>query len=244
MLSENGGHINLTKDWAKYLFQKMNYVKRRGSSTSKVAVENFVQVKVQFLFDIQSQIEIGEIPSSLIINWDQTAIKYVPVSTWTMADEGSKRVKIVGADDKRQITAVFAITSLGDFLAPQLIYQGTTTKCLPIVRFPHGFDITCTENHWSNECTMDHYLDNILLPYITTTRAKCKLDATQPALVIFDTFRGQCTERILSKLEENSVHVVIIPANCTDCLQPLDLSVNKAAKEFLCTQFSNWYAYL
>ena len=87
---------------------------------------------------------------------------------------------------------------------------------------------------------MERYLDNILLPYITTTRAKCKLDTTQPALVIFDTFRGQCTEQIFSKLE-NSVHVLIIPANCMDRLQPLDLSVNKA-KEFLHTQFSNWYA--
>ena len=89
---------------------------------------------------------------------------------------------------------------------------------------------------------MERYLDNILLPYITTTRAKCKLDATQPALVIFDTFRGQCTEWILSKLEEKSVRVVIIPTNCTDRSQPLDLRINKAAKEFLRTQFSNWYA--
>ena len=97
----------------------MNYVKRRGCSTAKVAVENFTRIRAQFLFDIQSLIEIEEIPSSLIINWDQTAIKYVPVSTWTMADEGSKRVEIVGADDKRQITAAFAITPLGDFLAPQ-----------------------------------------------------------------------------------------------------------------------------
>ena len=40
LLSENGGHINLTKDWEKYLLQRMNYVKRRGSSTAKVAVEN------------------------------------------------------------------------------------------------------------------------------------------------------------------------------------------------------------
>ena len=52
-----------------------------------------------------------------------------------MADEGSKQVEIVGADDKRQITAVFGITLLGDFLHPQLIY---TTKCLPSVRFPAG----------------------------------------------------------------------------------------------------------
>ena len=49
LLSENGGHINLTKDWAKYLLQRMNYVKRYGSSTAKVSVENFTQVKAQFL---------------------------------------------------------------------------------------------------------------------------------------------------------------------------------------------------
>ena len=89
LLSENGGHIDLTKHWAKDLLQRMNYVKRHGSSTAKVAVENFTQVKVQFPFDVQSLIEIEEIQIALIINWDQTAIKYIPLSTWTMADEGS-----------------------------------------------------------------------------------------------------------------------------------------------------------
>jgi len=36
--------------------------------------------------------------------------------------------------------------------------------------------------------------------------------------------------------------VILIPANCTDRLQPLDISVNKAAKEFLRKQFHQWYA--
>ena len=148
----------------------------------------------------------------------------------------------MGADYKRQITSVFAITLLGNFLALQLIYQGTTTKCLPNVHFSHGFDVTCTENHWSNECTMERYLDKILLPYITTTRAKCKMDATQPALVLFENFPWPVYREDSFKTRGISVCVVIIPANCTDHLQPLDLSVNKAAKDFLCTQFINWYA--
>ena len=59
----------------------MNYVRRHGCLTAKMAVENFVQIRAQFLFDIQSLVEIEEIPSSLIINWDQTAIKYVQMST-------------------------------------------------------------------------------------------------------------------------------------------------------------------
>ena len=36
--------------------------------------------------------------------------------------------------------------------------------------------------------------------------------------------------------------MILIPANCTDRLQPLDLSVNKAAKEFLRRSFQTWYA--
>ena len=33
-----------------------------------------------------------------------------------------------------------------------------------------------------------------------------------------------------------------MPANCTDRLQPLDLSVNKQAKEFLRRKFQGWFA--
>ena len=35
---------------------------------------------------------------------------------------------------------------------------------------------------------------------------------------------------------------VIIPPNCTDQLQPLDVNVSRAAKQFLQSKFENWYA--
>ena len=52
-----------------------------------------------------------------------------------MEKSGSQRVKIAANDDKRHITAVFAGTLTGDFLPPQLIYQGTTNR-LPKVLSP------------------------------------------------------------------------------------------------------------
>lgn len=51
--------------------------------------------------------EMEEIPAELILNWDQTGIKIVPSSTWTMDAEGSKRVEVAGVNDKRPITAMF-----------------------------------------------------------------------------------------------------------------------------------------
>ena len=84
LLSENGGHITLTKNWAKSLLYRMNFVKRRGSSAAKIMVKNFDEVKEQFLLDIRGVVEMEEIPPDLILNWDQTAISIVPGSSWTM----------------------------------------------------------------------------------------------------------------------------------------------------------------
>ena len=63
-----------------------------------------------------------------------------------------------------------------------------------------------------------------------------------PCLVVYDRFRGQCTPRITSMLKKRHIYIVIVPANCTDRLQPLDVSVNKAVKAFLRNQFQDWYA--
>lgn len=92
-------------------------------------------MKAQFLIDTKAVVEFDEIPHELIINWDQTAIHYVPVGSWTMEKEGSKRVEIVGVDDKRQITAVFAGSLTGNYVPPQLIYKGTTKCCLKMAHY-------------------------------------------------------------------------------------------------------------
>ena len=52
-----------------------------------------------------------DIPKDLVINWDQTSMKIVPSSSWTMEKRGMKCVEIAAADDKRQITAFFYLYS-------------------------------------------------------------------------------------------------------------------------------------
>ena len=69
-----------------------------------------------------------------------------------------------------------------------------------------------------------------------------RLLLSHPVLVIFDEFNGQTTDQVFSVLEENSTFYVIVPPDCTDRLQPLDVSVNKIAKEFLRSRFQEWYA--
>ena len=59
---------------------------------------------------------MDEILGELIVNWDQTRVNYIPVSSWTMQSEGAKKVQIVAKHDKRQITVVIAGSLKGDIL--------------------------------------------------------------------------------------------------------------------------------
>ena len=88
--------------------------------------DNFEKLQDQYLLDVKAVVQIEEIPEELITNWDQTGIKYVPVDTWTMEKEGSKRVQVIGADDKRQIAnSCLCRNYYRKFLQ---IYHVTTTR--------------------------------------------------------------------------------------------------------------------
>ena len=89
---------------------------------------------------------------------------------------------------------------------------------------------------------MIEYINEIILPYINEKRRDLKLSNEQPALLIFDNFKAQCTTSVLSLLDQYRINVALILPNCTDRLQPLDLSINKTAKDFLQGQFREWYA--
>lgn len=242
LLREHGGHIEITKAWAKSLLMRMGYVKRKCSNAGKVSVSRFKEVQEDFLADIKAEVVMNEIPHDLIFNWDQTAIQLVPTGQWTMHRAKEKVIPIANSDDKRQITAVLAATLTGKYLPPQVIYKGKTPRCHPKVPVPGGWDVWHSENHWSNEDTMKRYIEKIIVPFIDRKRETLKLEKTQPALAIFDGFRGQTTPDILSLLEKHHIVAVLVPVNCTDKLQPLDVSINKPMKDEMKKRFQSWYA--
>ena len=242
LLAENGGSLDLNQSWAKSLLIRMNFVKRKASTGQKIPPADLETIRAQFLDRVSAAVKTGSIPSHLVLNWDQTAIPLLPAGQWTMEKEGSRRVVVTGLGDKRQITGVFCSTMEGDFLPPQLLYEGRTERCHPSFSFPKDWDIWHSRNHWSNEDTMPRYLEKIIVPFISKKREELKHPPDHPALAIFDVFRGQRTERFLSTLKEHHIEVVFVPANCTDHLEPLDLSINKPFKDQIKSKFVDWYA--
>jgi hypothetical protein len=242
LLREHGGHIDISKPWAKSLLKRMGYEKRKGSNAGKLTVSQFKEIQEEFLADIKAEVVMNEIPNDLIFNWDQTGLQLVPTGQWTMHRAGEKVIAIANSDDKRQITAVFAATMTGEYFPPQVIYKGKTLRCHPKVDAPKGWDIWHSDNHWSNEETMKRYIEKIIVPFISQKRKSLDLPASQPALAIFDCFRGQTTPDILTLLEKHNIIAVQVPAHCTDKLQPMDISINKPVKDEMKKRFQSWYA--
>ena len=159
-----------------------------------------------------------------------------------MEKEEAKRIEIKGLDDKKQITAVFGGTLTGEFLPIQLVYQGSTTRCHPNFKFPDDWHITHSDNHWSNETTMINYIAKIIISFVKRKCRELKKTDDQAAFAICDEFKGQVTQVCCDILWENNILFVRVPANCMDRLQPLDVSINKAAKDYLRWQFQEWYS--
>ena len=208
----NLGHIDLdSSSWAKSLFKRMGFVKRM-KTTGKVEIPEGAMKEAQLLYlhDIMSLVEEHNIPDSLVMNLDQTPLKYVPTSNHTLAKKGSKSIAIAGSYDKRCITGTYVITLKGDFLPIQLIYGGKTNQSLPRFKFPESFSLSVNPKHFSNTSESIKIIDEIIIPYVKAQREILE-NPNQAALLVFDVFRGQITEEVTSHLIQNNIYFVKFP---------------------------------
>ena len=86
---------------------------------------------------------------------------------------------------------------------------------------------------------MIEYVQEILIPYVTEKQKELTFASDYPALALFGTFKSQCMDEVYDLVD--IILCVCIPANCTDKLQLLDLSINKPAKDFMRKKFQEWY---
>lgn len=230
-------------NWTQSLFRRMGFVKRMCTTSKPEIPDRAVkEAKLLFQHQIASLVEEHAIPPSLIMNFDQTPLKYAPVYSNSLAKKGSKHVAIAGGSFKEAITATFGATYANKFLPMQLIYKGKTQKSFPRVDFPTSFSLSANEKHFSNTQESLKLLDEIIMPYVEKERDMLQLAHDQPALLIIDVFSGQMTKPVIDKINDNYIKLVKIPPNMTHIFQPLDLTVNGAAKAYMKKRFTEWYS--
>ena len=167
-------HIDLdSSSWAKSLFKRMGFA-RRMKTTGKVQIPEGARKKAELLYlhNVVALVKEHEIPPELVMNLDQTPLKYVPVSHHTMAKKGVKSVAAAGSADKRCITGTFFITLKGDFLPIQLIYGGKMAQSLPKFKVLESFLLSVNPKHFSNTKESMMVIEEIVLLHVDKQRGK------------------------------------------------------------------------
>lgn len=200
---------------------------------------------VQMAMRVAAAIELHKIHISLVFNMDQTGVHLMPSSTHTYDRMGNKSVPVLGADDKRQITACVGASLRGELLPLQLIFQGTTPRCLPpetAASKSSRVHLTFSENHWSSLQTMKEYIIHVLSPHADRMIALHQLPSDAHMLLILDCWSVHRSEAFLGwlKQEHPRIHVVFVPPNCTSKLQLADVALQRSFKAVLKDNFNSW----
>ena len=96
-LTEVGGYIKLNRHWTYSLLACMHFVKRKAFTSKSRYTPTIAMLKEYFNEGLWTVVTMENIPPELVLNRDQTGIKIVPTSSWTMNQQGAKRVEVVGS---------------------------------------------------------------------------------------------------------------------------------------------------
>ena len=124
----------------------------------------------------------------------------------------------------------------------QLIYKGKTKQYVPKYTFPTDFEVICNEKHWANESTAISFIENIIVPYVNDEKVFLGLPEAQKTLLVYDVFKGHLTKKVNEIMALNNIVHELVPANMTNLFQPLDITVNRVAKDIVRRCYSSYYS--
>ena len=94
----------------KYDFLNLKFISHLYERTQNISKSHTIWRSCPVVFN-------NDIPPELVINLDQTSLSYVTPGKYTFSFKGAKNVPIKVVDDKGQITATFAVSSISHLLA-------------------------------------------------------------------------------------------------------------------------------
>lgn len=74
LLDEHGGHLKISKTQALSLLNCMDFVMRKGSTSTEVIPADFENIRAKILSRIKTAVTVHSIPSSVIVNSDETRL--------------------------------------------------------------------------------------------------------------------------------------------------------------------------
>jgi hypothetical protein len=180
----------------------------------------------------QCTIKEEDIVPSLFVNSDQTQVVYAPGDKMTWTTTGSNQVQVHSGDEKCAFTALVSVASDGTVLPMQAIYSGKTYRSCPSPNSPHYHDLlqaeflleeSGTATYWSNQKTMESFVNKILIPHFEKEKTRLGLPASQKCLWKIDVWSVHRSKSFRDWLHKNHPTIILdfVPGGCTGVFQPV-----------------------
>ena len=116
------------------------------------------------LYRLAYRVATHAILRALVVSRDQSALDLFFRMGLRRAPNSTHTVDGHGADDKRTVPIDFGIAAHGRVLPPQIIFEGTTKRCLPEnsdVYAAYRWLFSYSYNHWSSIALALKYANSI-----------------------------------------------------------------------------------
>lgn len=209
----------------KYVY---NYIKSRNLrikfpvSTLKEGVMVPRSVAQKFFNNLNYLCDLRKYQNKYIFNMDES---------WVTYDEHSKGFKVVTkekdipfkkyGESQKHFTVVVCISKSGSHLPIRYICPYKTEDLQQLSKYNlDEVDTIFNESGWMNKSMLNSWGENVFLKYINLKRNK-----NIPVLLLLDGHSSRNNKEFGNLMRSENVDILTFPSNCTNKLQPLDLSI-------------------
>lgn len=205
-----------------------SFLNRHKAELSQRLCQNIKRVRasvspetINEYFD-RLEAEIKDVPSSNIINYDETNLSDDPGKHKVITKRGCKYPERVMNSTKSSISVMFSAAGDGHLLPPYVVYKSLHLYESWREGGPDGSRYNRTKSGWFDNFCFSDYVETIALPYLRRLPGK--------KYMIGDNLSSHLSLDLIKKCAENDVHFIFLPANSTHLTQPLDVAFFRPLK--------------
>ncbi|KAM4690054.1 pogo transposable element with ZNF domain [Rhinophrynus dorsalis] len=214
------GGFQISYEWA------VRFMLRHNLSThSKVAVAHSLPKDMEenaktFVEFVQRQIHSQDLPLSMIAAVDEISL-FLDMELLGSDERKENALQTVGTGEP-WCDVVLTILADGSLL-PTLVFSRVRSSTLKKV--PDSIILVARENGYTDEEIIDLWSSRIWQKHIECPGNK--------GMAVLDCHRNHLSEEVLSIMSSTRTLPAIVPSGCSSKIQPLDVCIKRAVKNFL-----------
>lgn len=215
-----------------FKFMKRNKLSVRTRTTvGQQLPDNWEELLNNFNHFVDKEIQEHNISPKDIINMDEIPMSFDIPPTRTVAETGSKTVKITTTGNERNhFTVVLACAANGVKLRPMIIFKRVTK---PRENIPNEIFLYYNKKGWMDTNLMKLWVENCL-------RRRPGSFFTKKSLLVLDSMAAHREKSVQELINKVGYNIAVIPGGLTKKLQPLDIAVNHSFKCHVRAEWANW----